>query len=120
MIAVTPLVVCALVCVLYSLVPATLGFASGFLHGLLIGLGMGALLPLAHGGRKQNVPRKILWLPAAFLSILLAYQYLTFKGMLNIPALFFLNVTAGDSRHMIETSILTFLSCLLFITRKPT
>jgi len=119
MIAVTPLVVCALVCILFSLIPTTLGFASGFLRGLLIGLGMGALLPLAHGARKQNVPRKILWLPAAFLSILLAYQYLTFKGMLSIPALYFLNVTAVDSRHMIETSILTFLSCLLFITRKP-
>jgi L-cystine uptake protein TcyP (sodium:dicarboxylate symporter family) len=116
-ILVTPLIVAALLCVVYPLIPEKWGFYAGLLRGLLIGLGIGSLLPLVFGARKHTAPRRLLWLPAGGLALLLLFQCLTHADMLRIPALSFLFSVSG-SQCMLEMAVLTFLSSVLFITRK--
>lgn len=117
MISVAPLIILALLCALFPLIPADWGFFAGVLRGLLIGLGLGALLPLTFGARKNPAVSKLLWFPVALLILLLLYQYLTYAGMLTIPALSFLNVVNAH-QNMLETAFLAFLSCVLFVMRK--
>lgn len=114
-----PLVICILLGILYPLASQIQGFTAGVLRGLLIGVGMGALLPLAFSSRKQLTANSILWFPVILLVILITYQFLTYEKLLRIPALAFLNIqNANSDQHMIEMSVLTFLSFIIFITRK--
>ncbi len=116
MIAAAPLVVCALLCAVFPLIKG-LDFFNGILQGLLLGLGFGVLLLLTFGAKKNATVSKLLWTPVALLSLLLLYQYLTYAGMLVIPALAFLNIV-NQYQNMIEMAVLTFLGCILFAMRK--
>lgn len=111
-----PLVICALLCILFPLIKG-LAFFNSILQGLLLGLGFGVLLPLTFGMKKNAAVLKLLWTPAALLVLLLLYQYLTYYGMLMIPALSFLNIT-NAYQSMIEMAMLTFLFSIQFVMRK--
>jgi hypothetical protein len=116
MLSAAPLVICALLCILFPLIKG-LEFFNSILQGLLLGLGFGVLLPLTFGKKKNAAVSKLLWTPAALLTLVLLYQYLTYYGMLIIPALSFLNIV-NAYQSMIEMAILTFLGCILFVMRK--
>ena len=92
-----PLGMLLLLCLLMPLFRSMDAFFGSLLLGALLGVLLALLLPLAGATRLREPFAWLLWIPSAFILLVLLYQYLASHQILqNLPVLRLL--VTGDSR----------------------
>ena len=95
LVMVVPLLLAAALCLLMPALNG-LGFWSNVLKGVLLGVALALLLPLSGATRRKEPFAVLLAVPLLLLILTVAYQYLSFLGVWNVPILNILSTTDGQ------------------------
>lgn len=93
---VVPLLLALALCLLLPLAGG-LGFFAYVIRGAALGAALALLLPLSGAGRKKEPFAGLLWVPAGLLAAVVAYQYFSAAGVLNVPILSLLHASGGQT-----------------------
>lgn len=95
LVMVVPLLLAAALCLLMPVLNG-LGFWSNVLKGVLLGVALALLLPLSGATKRKEPFAVLLVVPLLLLILTVAYQYLSFLGVMNVPVLNILSTTDGQ------------------------
>ena len=118
--ALCPVVLCLLCCILFRWLDSLMssgGFLLFLLKGLLLGCCAGLLLPVAGIAAKNNGLIPWLFVAAGLLALLLLYQYLETRRVVNWPALKAL-ITVDGQVVLVEGAVAGFLLLTGILNRR--
>ena len=112
MVAVCPLVLCAVVCSVFKCLDGWLGstaYAAFVMKGIMLGASLAIILPIAGVRARTNGLCGWMLVGAALLGAALVYQYLETNGLVHAPVLSTL-LTVNGQVVLVESAAMGYLT----------